>query len=194
MTRKSGDRDVAQNWIDGAWVDSEIHADSFDPATTELIGTYASATRGDIERAIQSAKRAFETTTWRADRQWRARVLNTMADRFEARQQDLIDLLSLDNGKVKAEAALDIANVAPIPPAAYGDLFLPERIRKGYYVEEVNDGVSYVTSGAYDGMFVASGNGVAVVDTPPLLGTNYLRAISEVTDEPVTHLSTATDE
>lgn len=76
----------------------------------------------------------------------------------------------------------------PIPPDAYGTLFIPERIRKGYYVEELNDGVYYVSSGAYDGMFVATGNGVVVVDTPPLLGTNYLRAIREVTDEPVTHV------
>jgi glyoxylase-like metal-dependent hydrolase (beta-lactamase superfamily II) len=37
-------------------------------------------------------------------------------------------------------------------------------------------------------MFVATGNGVVVVDAPPLLGTNLKRAIAEVSDEPVTHL------
>jgi betaine-aldehyde dehydrogenase len=111
MTQMTGDWDVAENWIDGEWTNSPVHADSIDPATGERIGTYASATRADVERAIQAAKRAFETTTWRADRQLRARTLNAMADRVEARQQDLIGLLSLDNGKVKAEAALEIGMI-----------------------------------------------------------------------------------
>jgi len=111
MTRSVGDWDVAENWIDGEWTGSPVHADSIDPATGDLIGTYASATRADVERAIQAAKRAYETTAWRADRQLRSRVLNAMADRVEARQQDLIELLSLDNGKVKAEAALEVGMI-----------------------------------------------------------------------------------
>jgi glyoxylase-like metal-dependent hydrolase (beta-lactamase superfamily II) len=37
-------------------------------------------------------------------------------------------------------------------------------------------------------MFIATGNGVVAVDAPPLLGKNILRAIGEVTDEPVTHV------
>jgi glyoxylase-like metal-dependent hydrolase (beta-lactamase superfamily II) len=76
----------------------------------------------------------------------------------------------------------------PIPADEYSTLFLPDRLRKGYHVEELNDGVFYVTSGAYDCMFVVTGNGVVVVDTPLLVGDNMLRAIHEVTDEPVTHL------
>ncbi|SHK02425.1 Acyl-CoA reductase [Pseudonocardia thermophila] len=104
---------VALNWIDGAWTDSEVHDDSFDPATGERIGTYAKATRADVERAIQVARRAFRETDWRYDRQLRAAVLNRMADRIEARRDELIDLLSLDNGKVKAEATLEIDMVAP---------------------------------------------------------------------------------
>jgi betaine-aldehyde dehydrogenase len=58
-----------------------------------------------------SWKRSPSATRWRSDRQLRARVLNAMADRIEARTQELIDLLSLDNGKVKAEAALEIGMV-----------------------------------------------------------------------------------
>jgi betaine-aldehyde dehydrogenase len=99
---------VAQNWIDGRWTDSAVQADSFDPATGELIGRYASASRADVERAIQAADQAFRTSPWRADRRLRARVLNAMADRVEQRRQDLIDLLALDNGKVRAEAAMEI--------------------------------------------------------------------------------------
>lgn len=75
----------------------------------------------------------------------------------------------------------------PIPADAMGSLFLPGRLKKGYHVEEIGDGVYYVTSGAYDAMFVRTGGGVVVVDAPPLLGENMRRAIREVTDEPVTH-------
>lgn len=81
-----------------------------------------------------------------------------------------------------------LADYRPIPADGYGALFLPDRIAKGYHVEEINDGAYYVTSGAYDTMFVRTGNGVVVVDAPPLLGENLKRAIAEVTDEPVTHL------
>ena len=79
------------------------------------------------------------------------------------------------------------ADYLPIPPNAQGSLFNPDRLKKGYFVEEMNDGAYYVTSGAYDAMFVRTGGGVVVVDAPPLLGTNMLSAIRDVTDEPVTH-------
>jgi len=68
MTQPAGDWDVALNWIDGEWTDSGIHAESTDPATGQRISTYARATRDDVERAIQVAKRAFEETAWRRRR------------------------------------------------------------------------------------------------------------------------------
>jgi glyoxylase-like metal-dependent hydrolase (beta-lactamase superfamily II) len=79
------------------------------------------------------------------------------------------------------------ADYLPIPAEAMGTLFDPGRLKKGYYTDEIGDGVYYVTSGAYDCMFVRTGSGVIVVDTPPLLGENLRNAIKDVTDEPVTH-------
>ena len=79
------------------------------------------------------------------------------------------------------------ADYLPIPAGATGTLFDPERLKKGYVRQEIGDGIHYVTSGAYDAMFVQTGNGVIVVDTPPLLGDNMRRAVQEVTKEPVTH-------
>jgi len=64
------------------------------------------------------------------------------------------------------------ADYLPIPAGATGTLFDPERLKKGYVRQEIGDGIHYVTSGAYDAMFVQTGNGVIVVDTPPLLGEN----------------------
>ncbi|HTV48574.1 MAG TPA: MBL fold metallo-hydrolase [Phycisphaerae bacterium] len=76
-----------------------------------------------------------------------------------------------------------------IPPASsYGILFSEDRLTKGYHVEELAGGVYWVTTGAYDCMFISTGAGVIAVDAPPSLGENLLSAIEEMTDEPVTHM------
>ena len=59
---------------------------------------------------------------------------------------------------------------------------------KGYLVEEIKDGLYWVTDGAYQTMFLTTGEGVIAVDAPPSIGQNYLKAIAETTDEPVTHV------
>jgi betaine-aldehyde dehydrogenase len=98
----------AKNWIGGQWVDSPDHADSFDPATGDRIGTYADATNADVQMAITAAVRSFRTTPWKEDRHLRFRVLNQLADRFAARRDDLINILSLENGKIRPEAAFEV--------------------------------------------------------------------------------------
>ncbi|MEO8666907.1 MAG: MBL fold metallo-hydrolase [Bauldia sp.] len=74
---------------------------------------------------------------------------------------------------------------APIPDAAKGVPIPPD---KGYYVKEIADGLYWVTEGAYTTMFLTTGQGVIVVDAPPSIGANLLKAIAEVTDEPITHV------
>jgi len=46
----------------------------------------------------------------------------------------------------------------------------------------------WVTDGAYNTMFLTTGQGVIAVDAPPSIGENYLKAIAEVTEESVTHM------
>lgn len=74
---------------------------------------------------------------------------------------------------------------APIPATALGPA-IPQD--KGYLVEEIEDGLYWVTEGVYNTMFLTTGEGVIVVDAPPTIGENLLRAIGEVTDEPITHV------
>ena len=81
----------------------------------------------------------------------------------------------------------NIEDFAPPPEESHGVLFLEDRVKKGYHVEELKDGLYWVTSGWYDCMFLRTGAGVVVVDAPPALGENLLAAIEETTDEPVTH-------
>ena len=71
-----------------------------------------------------------------------------------------------------------------IPETAKG----PAIPSKGYLVEEIRDGIFWITDGAYNTMFLVTDEGVIAVDAPPTIGKNYLKAISEVTDKPITHV------
>jgi betaine-aldehyde dehydrogenase len=99
---------VARHWIGGEWVDSKNTLNSFNPATGEIIGTYADAGESEALRAIEVALKAFHDTEWREDRRLRAKAINEMADRFEQHADDLIDVLSLENGKIKPEAKFEV--------------------------------------------------------------------------------------
>jgi len=79
--------------------------------------------------------------------------------------------------------AMEITNAA-IPAAAFGPA-IPE---KGYFVEELSDGLYWVTDGVYQVMFLTTGRGVIVVDAPPTIGENVLKAIEDVTNESITHV------
>ena len=74
---------------------------------------------------------------------------------------------------------------APLPETAMGPQI---DFTKGYFVEEIRDGLYWVTDGAYNTMFLTTGQGVIAVDAPPSIGENYLKAIAEVTEEPVTYV------
>lgn len=72
-----------------------------------------------------------------------------------------------------------------IPDTAVGPLIDPV---KGYLVEEINDGLYWVTDGFYNAMFIVTIHGVIAVDAPPTIGANYITAIKEITDKPVEYL------
>ena len=74
---------------------------------------------------------------------------------------------------------------APLPETSMGPQI---DYSKGYLVEEIKDGLYWVTEGAYQVMFLTTGEGVIAVDAPPSIGENYLKAIAEVTEEPITHV------
>jgi betaine-aldehyde dehydrogenase len=101
----------ARHWIDGEWADASEQFPSINPATGEVIGTYTEAGEAEAERAIAAAARTFKNSDWRGNRRLRAKALNEMADRFEARTNDLVKILSLENGKVDAEARFEVSMV-----------------------------------------------------------------------------------
>ncbi len=74
---------------------------------------------------------------------------------------------------------------APVPQAAMGPMVDQQM---GYLVEELGDGLYWLTEGVYHTMFLTTGEGVIIVDAPPRIGENILKAVASVTDEPITHV------
>jgi betaine-aldehyde dehydrogenase len=106
-------RRIALHWIGGWWLDSGEHRESINPATGAVIGGYAMGGRKEAELAVTAALRAFRETDWKDNRPLRARVLNAMAARFEARAEQLAQLLSTEVGKILPDARFETATVAP---------------------------------------------------------------------------------
>ena len=75
--------------------------------------------------------------------------------------------------------------VVPVPPSAFD----PEvDLSNGYYVGDLGNGLYWATEGAYQIIFMTTGEGVIVVDAPPSMSGVTLEAIASVTDEPITHV------
>ena len=72
-----------------------------------------------------------------------------------------------------------------VPQSAYGPAVSQD---KGYLVEEIGSGLYWVTEGAYQVMFLTTGEGVILIDAPPTIGEKVLQAVADVTDEPITHV------
>lgn len=110
VTRKS-EAEISLNWIDAKWHDSGDHGQSFNPATGEPIGIYSQGGIAEAHLAIAAAKRAFREEDWKDNRLLRARVLNLMADRFEANGEALARLITTENGKTLDHARFEIGVV-----------------------------------------------------------------------------------
>src|SRR5262245_32551690 len=95
--------DQRANASDGATIDV------YDPSSGNVLATIASATRSDVDRAVQTARDAFESKTWRdmkpADR---GRILFRIAQTVRDRAEELATLESRDNGKPMAQARTDV--------------------------------------------------------------------------------------
>ena len=93
--------DVLRHYIDGEFVDS-IDGDTFevlDPVTNEPYLTAASGKAADIDRAVATAKRAFESGEWsQALPRQRSRVLHRIADIMETRGDQLAEMECFDTG------------------------------------------------------------------------------------------------
>ena len=111
LVREEPGDGIAMHWIGGQWLDSGEHQESINPATGKVLGSYVYGGRKEAELAVTAALRAFRKTDWKHNRSLRARVLNTMAARFEARAEELSQLLSTEVGKILPHARFETNTV-----------------------------------------------------------------------------------
>jgi aldehyde dehydrogenase (NAD+) len=99
--------------INNRWVPSESGKTfaTVNPSTGEEICQIAEADAGDVEKAVQAARAAFERGAWRKmPASERGRLLHRLADLIEKNGDQLAHLESLDNGKpVSIAKAVDVA-------------------------------------------------------------------------------------
>jgi len=85
--------------IDGKLVDGQAGTFSnINPATEELLGEVADASRADMHRAIGAARRAFDQTDWSTNRAFRKRCLEQLQEALEAEREELREELILEVG------------------------------------------------------------------------------------------------
>ena len=85
--------------IDGKLVDGEVGTfDVVNPATEQVIGAVADASRSDVNRAIDAARRAFDETTWSTDRRFRKECLGQLQAALEDEQEELREELIAEVG------------------------------------------------------------------------------------------------
>ena len=66
--------------IDGKLVDGEAGTfTNINPANEEVLGEVADASKADMNRAIDAARRSFDDTDWSTNHQLRKRCLRTVA-------------------------------------------------------------------------------------------------------------------
>jgi betaine-aldehyde dehydrogenase len=113
MTTNPWSAATAQHYINGKWSDSGSIKESLNPATDEVLGTYFDGGRPEAQAAITAAREAFFTSTWRHDRELRAKVLWGLADAVEANLERLALSISLENGKPLDNARFELSIAAP---------------------------------------------------------------------------------
>jgi len=105
--------EIAKHWIDSEWTGSGTVSESVNPATGAVLGQWADGGEAEARAAVAAARRAFDTSPWSRDRSLRHRALSEMADRFDARAEELGTLVTKENGKKIAEGLFEGASPGP---------------------------------------------------------------------------------
>jgi aldehyde dehydrogenase (NAD+) len=89
--------------IDGKLVDGEAGTfTNINPATEEVLGEVADASKADMHRAIDAARRAFDETDWPTNRAFRKACLEQFQEALEAEKEALREELVLEVGCPRA--------------------------------------------------------------------------------------------
>ncbi|HEV8560184.1 MAG TPA: MBL fold metallo-hydrolase [Actinophytocola sp.] len=83
----------------------------------------------------------------------------------------------------------ELPDYAPVPPGSLG----PPMNESGYHVGRIAGNLYWITNSFYQAMFLTTTDGIVLIDAPPTIGHNLLRATQEVAHarrrpDRVTHL------
>jgi len=95
-------------YIDGEFCDAEGGAtfDSRDPSTGEVWAKFPAASAADVDRAVESAQRAFENPEWtNMLPHQRGKLLYKLADLIAEHAREIAELETKDTGKVIRETS-----------------------------------------------------------------------------------------
>ncbi|HEY0484159.1 MAG TPA: CoA-acylating methylmalonate-semialdehyde dehydrogenase [Kofleriaceae bacterium] len=123
------------HWIDGKPHEraAERHGDVFNPATGEVQARVAFASPGVVDEAVEAAARA--AATWRSvSIARRTKILFAFRQLIDRHQHDLARLLTLEHGKVTADALGEVNRGLEVIEFACGIADLA----KGEYSENVS--------------------------------------------------------
>jgi succinate-semialdehyde dehydrogenase / glutarate-semialdehyde dehydrogenase len=103
-----------EHYIDGNWVKpSGKSQDVINPANSKAIGELGLASKGDLDKALAAVDKGFKT--WRKVSAYeRGKILRKAADLVRARADDIAKVLTQEQGKVLAEAKLELISAADI--------------------------------------------------------------------------------
>src|SRR5690349_1940877 len=89
--------------IDGKLVDGQAGTfTNINPATEEPLGEVADASKEDMHRAIDAARRAFDETDWSTNKELRKRCLLQLHEAIESEIDELREELILEVGSPRA--------------------------------------------------------------------------------------------
>jgi len=89
--------------IDGKLVEGQAGTfTNINPATEETLGEVADASKADMHRAIDAARRAFDETDWSTNRELRKRCLLQLHEAIESEKEELREELILEVGTPRA--------------------------------------------------------------------------------------------
>src|SRR4051812_44502386 len=89
--------------IDGKLVDGEAGTSTnITPANEDVLGEAADASKADMHRAIDAARRSFDETDWSTNHQLRKRCLEQLHEAIESELEELREELILEVGAPRA--------------------------------------------------------------------------------------------
>jgi acyl-CoA reductase-like NAD-dependent aldehyde dehydrogenase len=86
--------------------------DVLNPATGELLAQISHAGDDDVDRAVRSSRAAFEGKEWSGmSNRTRAKLINKLADVFEAHLEEMYQLETLNNGRPVNETRAQVSRL-----------------------------------------------------------------------------------